>query len=100
RLRCSFGAMSEPYPNPNDPHVRAHPTHHLAYRPHLAGLGVGIGLAGAFGAVFTLMIVPGASAVLALARRGLLIAEAVAFIGGTLLAVAVEGVHSFPRCPQ
>jgi hypothetical protein len=78
--------------------TRAHPTHHSRYRPHRTAWGVGIGLAGVFSSVFVAMVETEGSPVLLVLKTSVLWAGALAFVGGTTLAVLTEIPHMFARC--
>jgi hypothetical protein len=80
--------------------IRAHPTHHSHYYPGRALWGVTVGLAGAFFCVFIAMVNPGASRAMQVVRLSSLGACALAFVGGTLLAVVTEIPHRWARCPS
>jgi hypothetical protein len=81
--------------------TQTHPTHHDKYRPKRLFWGVGVGLAGVFGCVFLLMGDTGESPVVIRGTRlmGLWIG-ALAFVGGTGLAVVTDIAHRFARCPS
>jgi hypothetical protein len=78
--------------------TRTHPTHHDGYHPSRAMWGAGIGLAGVFLCVFVTMVDAGESRILHVLKASVLWAGALAFIGGTGLALLTEIPHRFARC--
>jgi hypothetical protein len=81
--------------------TRPHPTHHANYRPSWLLWGVGIGLFGAFGCVFILMIDTEESSALVHGTQVVALwAGALAFVVGAAFAVAIEVGHRFTRCPS
>ena len=80
--------------------TRPHPTHHDDYRSGRTFAGVVAGVAGVFACVFILMVNPGASEALRVVKAAGLIAGALAFAGGVVLAAITEIPHLFARCPS
>jgi hypothetical protein len=77
-----------------------HPTHHDTYRPGRAFWGALVGVAGVFACIFIAMVNTGGSAVFHVLKVSALGTGALAFVGGTLLAVVTEVPHQFARCPS
>ena len=78
--------------------TKVHPTHHQGFRPERAAWAVVIGLAGVFVCVFALMVPPRESAVRYALRATGFWGGALAFVGGTLFASAIDVHHRFTRC--
>jgi hypothetical protein len=81
--------------------TRTHPTHHDNYHPNRLVWGVCIALAGVFGCVFLAMWDTAESPAL---LRGIKVVAlwsgALAFVGGTAFAGAIDVRHKFARCPS
>jgi hypothetical protein len=78
-----------------------HPTHHDHYYPNRTLWAVIVGVGGVFACVFVAMVDTAESAAVVRAIKvSALLAGALAFVGGTVVAGVTEIPHRFARCPS